>query len=115
MLRVNLTLTDGLAHPGICLSWCRMLAQQRVKDNRPGLGFPEVLVRVSEAVCFQQCEPLWRPPEKRPVSSLRCEHPCLREMETQVLRAERPVASRQGEPDSGRLGREETWMVPAGS
>lgn len=28
------------------------MAQQRVKDNRPGLGFPEVLVRVSEAVCF---------------------------------------------------------------
>lgn len=29
-----------------------MLAQQWVKDNRPGLGFPEVLVRVSEAVCL---------------------------------------------------------------
>lgn len=55
------------------------------------------------------------PPEKGPVSSLRCEHPCLREMKTQVLRTERPVVSRGGELDSGRLGREETWMVPAGS
>lgn len=52
VLRVNLTLTDWLAHPGIGLSRCRMLAQQQVKDNRLGLGFPEVLVRVSEAAWF---------------------------------------------------------------
>lgn len=59
--------------------------------------------------------PVEVPTEKGPVSSLRCEHPCPREVETQVLRTERPVASRRGELDSGSLGREESWMVPAGS
>lgn len=52
MLRVTLTLTDWLAHPDIYLSQCRKLAQQQVKDNRPGLGVPGVLVRAPEAAWF---------------------------------------------------------------